>query len=74
MFEAFGKTVSKIFNDPELKEKAREFCKSATQSAETFGSRFRDEDIRAKFRDVGEAAQDFSKSIAAHFREDKENK
>ena len=42
MFEAFGKAISEIFNDPDLKEKAKEFGKSATGSAKTFGSRFKD--------------------------------
>jgi len=38
MFEAFANTISQIFKDPELKEKAKEFGKSAVESAETFGS------------------------------------
>ncbi len=74
MFEAFGKAMSEIFNDPELKEKAREFCKSAARSAEIFGSRFKDEDVRAKFRDIGKAAQDFGESVADHFKEDKDKR
>ncbi len=36
MFEAFGKAISEIFNDPELREKAKEFGKNAAESAETF--------------------------------------
>lgn len=74
MFEAFGKAMSEIFNDPELKEKAREFYKSATQSAEIFGSRFKDEDVRAKFRDIGKDAQDFGESVADHFKKDKDKR
>jgi len=33
MFKSFGEAISEIFNDPELKEKAREFGKSAAKSA-----------------------------------------
>ncbi len=40
MFGVFGQAISEIFNDPELKEKAKEFGKSAVESAETFGNRF----------------------------------
>ena len=71
MFRAFGDAVSEIFDDPELKEKAKEFGRSAAQSAGAFGSRFKDEDVRAKFREVGKAAQEFGKNVADHFRADK---
>ncbi len=64
--------MSEIFNDPELKQKAKEFAESAAESAKTFGSRFKDEDVKDKFRDVGKAAEDFGKSIADHFKKDKE--
>ena len=33
IFEVFGKAISEIFQDPELKEKAREFGKSTAESA-----------------------------------------
>jgi hypothetical protein len=69
MFRTFGEAISEIFNDPRLKDKAREFGKSAGESAETFGKRFKDEEVRQKFRDVGSAAQAFGKSIADYFEE-----
>ena len=59
IFKAFGDAISEIFDDPDLKEKAKEFGKSAAKSAEALGNRFQNEDVRAKFRDVGKAAQDF---------------
>ena len=71
MFRAFGEAVSEMFDDPDLKEKAREFGRSAVKSAETFGSRFKDEDVRARFREVGKAAQEFGKAVADRFRADK---
>ena len=52
MFKAFGDAVSEIFDDPKLKEKAKEFTESAAESAKIFGSRFKDEEVKAKFRDV----------------------
>jgi len=71
MFRAFGDAVSEIFDDPELKEKAKEFGRSAVKSAETFGSRFKDDDVKARFREVGKAAEEFGKVVANHFRADK---
>ena len=41
--------MSEIFNDPELKQKAKEFAESAAESAKAFGSRFNDEDVKDKF-------------------------
>ena len=42
MFRAFGEAISEIFNDPQLKEKAKEFGDSAANAAKTFGNRFQD--------------------------------
>ena len=72
MFKAFGQAVSEIFNDPGLKEKAKEFTESAPDSAKTFADRFKDEDVRDKFRDIGKAAEEFGKSISNCFKKDKE--
>lgn len=71
MFEAFGAAMGKIFNDPELKAKAREFGRSAAQSAQTFAGRFKDEEVKAKFKDAGQAAKDFGKSVADYFGKEK---
>ena len=68
MFRAFGQAVSEILDDPELKEKAKEFTESAAESARTFGSRFKDEDAKARFRDVGTAAEDLGRSIKDSFK------
>ena len=72
MFKTFGQAMSEIFNDPELKQKAKEFAESAAESAMIFGSRFKDEDVKDNFRDVGKAAENFGKSIADCFKKDKE--
>ena len=71
IFEAFGKAIGQIFDDPELKEKAGEFGRSAVEAANTIGDRFKDEDVKQKFREVGEAAQEFGKSIEDSFRDTK---
>ena len=74
IFRAFGQAISEIFNDPKLKERAKEFTESASDSAKTLANRFKDEDVRNKFRDVGKAAQAFGRSIADSFKEDKTDK
>ena len=68
MLRAFGDAMSEIFNDPKLKEKAKEFADSAVKSAEAFGSRFKDEEVKQKFREVGKAAQEFGKSVEDCFK------
>ena len=71
MFNALGDAMGQIFNDPNLREKARELGKAAKESAETLGERFKDEEVKAKFKDVGKAAQAFGKNVADIFSEDK---
>ncbi len=68
IFKTFGNAISEIFDDPKLKEKAKEFAESAVESAKIFGHRFQDDEVKDKFRDVGKAAQDFSKSIKDCFK------
>ncbi len=67
IFKAFGDAISEIFDDPELKEKAKDFVDSAAGSAKTIGNRFKDEEVRDKFRGVGKAAQDFGEAVADCF-------
>jgi len=71
MFKAFGSAISEIFDDPKLKEKAKEFAESAVESAKTFASRFTDDDVKEKFGDVGKAAEDLGKSIKDSFKRKK---
>jgi ribosomal-protein-alanine N-acetyltransferase len=74
LIKTFGNAVSEIFDDPKLKEKAKEFAESATESAKVFGSRFKDEEVKARFGEVGKAAQDFGKSVADCFKAGKGEK
>lgn len=72
MFKEFGNAISEIFNDPKLKEKAKEFGESASASAKVFASRFKDEEVKKKFKDVGKAAKNFGEGMADYFKDDKE--
>ena len=69
MMKNFGSAMAEIFNDPKLKEKAKEFGESASASAETLAKRFKDEDVKKKFKDAGQAAQDFGKSVGDYFKD-----
>jgi hypothetical protein len=71
IFRAFGQAIGEVFDDPQLKSKAKEFADTATDSAKTLANRFKDEDVKAKFRDVGKAAEEFGKSVADHFKKGK---
>ena len=71
MFEAFGTAMSQIFNDPVLKEKAKDLGRAAKESAERLGQRFKDEEAQSRFRDVGRAAQAFGKNVADVFADDR---
>lgn len=67
MVATFGQAISEIFNDPELKTRAREFGDAASASARTMGGRFKDEEVREKLRQAGEAAEQFGRSVADYF-------
>ena len=51
MVKEFGEAISKIFSDPELKKKAKDFAKSTEDSAKAFGKRFKDEVLDIKYND-----------------------
>lgn len=68
MIKSFGNAMGEIFNDPELKEKARSFGDSAVESAKILAGNLKDEDTKARFREVGKAAEDLGKSIQDRFK------
>jgi [ribosomal protein S5]-alanine N-acetyltransferase len=70
MFVAFGDAFAEVFNDPELKAKAKEFGDAATVSAMHLGRRFKDDDVKARFTQAGEAAERFGRSVAEYFKTD----
>jgi hypothetical protein len=73
MIKEFGDAVAEIFNDPKLKEKAKDFGDSATASARAFTDRFKDEEVKDKFKSVGDTAKDFGQSVSDYFKDDKEH-
>ena len=69
MLRAFGNSVSEIFDDPELRMKAKEFSQSAVDAAmKVVEGKVKDDEMRARFRKVGEAAQDLGKTLQKHFK------
>ncbi len=68
MLTAFGQAIGEIFNDPDLKAKAKEFADAATESAATLGRRFEDDDVKKKFRQAGAAAEDFGRAVSDRFK------
>ena len=72
MMKNFGSAMAEIFNDPKLKEKAKEFGESASDSAKAFAGRFKDEEVKDKFKDLGKAAKTFGESVSDYFKDDKE--
>lgn len=75
MLRAFGASVSEILNDPEVKEKGREFAESVVDAAAKFAqSKVKTEEIRARFRNVGKAAQTLGTSLDKHFKSNEEPK
>lgn len=72
MMKNFGSAMAEIFNDPKLKEKAKEFGESASDSARTFAGRFKDEEVKDKFKDLGKAARTFGESVSDYFMDEKE--
>lgn len=69
IFKEFGGALAEVFDDPKLKEKAREFGRSAVDSAKTLGGRFKDEEVRSRFRQAGRAAERFGENITEYFKD-----
>jgi len=75
MIRKFGTSVGEIFDDPEVKEKAKEFAESVVDAAARVGqSKVKTEDVRARFRNVGKAAQTLGNSLDKHFKSGEEAK
>lgn len=66
VFVTFGDALSEVFNDPELKAKAKELGTAASASATLLGNRFKDDEVRDRFRKAADAAEQFGKSVARH--------
>jgi ribosomal-protein-alanine N-acetyltransferase len=68
MIRSFGETISEIFEDPEVRQKAKAFSQSVIDSAaKVVESKVRKEEAKKKFRDAGRAAQSLGKTLVQHF-------
>ncbi len=73
VFTTLGEAFSEVFNDPELKDRARDFGDAAADSALQLGRRFQDEEVRGRFRKAGEAAEEFGRSVADYLKSDRQS-
>ncbi len=68
MFRTFADNVGEIFDDPEVKAKAKALAESVVDAAAKVGqSKVSSEEMRAKYRNVGKAAQTLGTSLEKHF-------
>jgi len=68
MIRSFGETISEIFEDPELRKKAKDFSQSVIDSAaKVVETKIRSDEAKRKFRDAGRAAQSLGKTLVEHF-------
>jgi len=68
MFRKFADNVGEIFDDPDVKAKARALAESVVDAAAKVGqSKVTGEEMRAKYRNVGKAAQTLGNSLEKHF-------
>jgi [ribosomal protein S5]-alanine N-acetyltransferase len=69
MIRSFGETVGEIFDDPVVKQNAKEFAESVVDAtAKVIQSKVEDKEVRAKFRKVGTAAETLGKNLEEHFK------
>jgi len=72
MIRSFGNTIAEIFEDPEIREKAKDLSQSIIDSAaRVVESKIRNQQSKAKFRDAGRAAQSLGKTLVEHFDTEK---
>jgi len=65
---SFGEAISEIFEDPEVRKKAKDFSQSVVDAAaRVVESKIRHEEAKKKFREAGRAAQSLGKTLVEHF-------
>jgi hypothetical protein len=68
MLKDFGKSISEILKDPELREKAEDFAKAAVEAtARVAEKKIEREDVKDKLRKVGSAARLLGEELEKHF-------
>ncbi len=75
VLRAFGASAGEILDDPQVKQKAKEFAESVVDAAAKVAqSKVKDEEVRARFRNVGKAAKTLGSSLDKHFKSTEEMK
>ncbi len=74
IFEEFGNAVAEIFNDPKLKEKAKEFGEISADSTKALGERLHAEELKSRLKDVEKVADDFSQRLYRSFEDEEKHK
>jgi [ribosomal protein S5]-alanine N-acetyltransferase len=73
MLRAFGVSIGEILDNPEVKEKAKEFAASVVDAAaKVTQSKVKDEEVRTRFRNVGKAAKTLGDTLEKRFNSKKE--
>jgi hypothetical protein len=68
MFRTFADNVGEIFDDPDVKAKAKALAESVVDAAAKVGqNKVTSEEMRAKYRNVGKAAKTLGSSLEKHF-------
>jgi ribosomal-protein-alanine N-acetyltransferase len=69
IIRSFGEAISEIFEDPEVRQKAKAFSQSVIDSAaKVLDSKVKREEAKKKFRDAGRAAQSLGKTLVQQFK------
>lgn len=68
MIKTFGDAMSEIFEDPDLRKKAKEFSQSVMDSAaKVVEGKLKSAQAKKKFRDAGRAARSLGETLVEHF-------
>jgi ribosomal-protein-alanine N-acetyltransferase len=68
MIRSFGEAISEIFEDPDVRQKAKAFSQSVIDSAaKVVEGKVKREEAKKKFREAGRAAQSLGKTLVQHF-------
>ena len=68
IIRTLGEAMGEVFEDPELRQKAKEFSQSVIDAAARVAeSKMRTEAAKRKFSDAGRAAQSLGKTLVERF-------
>lgn len=68
MLKDFGNTISEILEDPELKERTKDFASAIVEATvKVAEKKVKDEEMRSKLRNVGKATRMLGEKLEKHF-------